>query len=263
MRRCLGTALLTLTALLAPALATASADLPRVQLRGFVCQAALEPASRAISVTTVMRPLPGTEAMAERFALFARVAGARQFTPVTEPGTDLGKWVAPATSTLGRRSGDVWILGKPVVDLPAPAAYRLRIEFRWSGAHHRVLGLTTRRTPICHQPELRPDLLVRRVAAPTANRAGTATSYSITVANAGASAATAFAVQLASPGAPAVTRMLSGLAAHAETTIQLNGPPCAAAAPPVVTVDPQGDVQDFNRANNIATASCTAATTPF
>ena len=156
-----------------------------------------------------MRPLPGTEAMAVRFVLLARPTGASQFAPTAELGTDLGKWVTPATTSLGRRPGDVWILGKPVVDLPAPAAYRLSVEFRWTGAHHRVIGLTTRRTPICHQAELRPDLLVRRIAIPTANHAGTAVFYPVTVANAGASAAPPFTVELSGPSAGAQPEMVT------------------------------------------------------
>ena len=52
---------------------------------------------------------------------------------------------------------------KQVVDLKAPATYRLRAIFRWLGAHDKVLGTTVRTSPSCYQPELRPDLQVKTI----------------------------------------------------------------------------------------------------
>lgn len=254
---CAALALPLLGAFAAPAGAAA----PRAQLRGFVCQRALEPASRAIAVTSVMRPVRHTQAMAVRFELLTRVKGASGFTTVT--GSDLGRWVSPADRTLGRRPGDVWKLIKPVVDLPAPAAYRLRVSFRWTGAHRRVLAQSVMSTGNCLQPELRPDLVIRRIDAPRPNRRGTFDFYSVTVGNAGATAAGQFTVQLAAPGSAPVLAQVAGLAAHTTTVVTLRGPLCAPANPPTVTVDPQNNVEDFDRANNVAMASCTSASRPF
>ena len=49
----------------------------------------------------------------------------------------------------------MWTVIKQVVDLKAPAIYRLRAVFRWIGAHDKVLGTMTRTSPSCYQPELR------------------------------------------------------------------------------------------------------------
>src|SRR5947209_6053947 len=87
---------------------------PRAQLRQFICQTGMDPASRAVSVTAVMRPLPGTRRMALRFQLLWSRRQAGPFRPVR--GGDLGSWIAPANSTLGQQPGDVWILNKQVVD---------------------------------------------------------------------------------------------------------------------------------------------------
>ncbi|HSO98494.1 MAG TPA: CARDB domain-containing protein [Solirubrobacteraceae bacterium] len=257
---------LGLSAVLALVLAAAALGAaPRAQLRGFVCQPALEPALRAVSVTSVMRPVRGTQAMAVRFELLSRARGAAGFTPLTVAGTDLGHWISPADRTLGRQPGDVWILNKPVVDLPAPAAYRLRVHFRWTGAHHRVLATATKTTAACLQPELRPDLAIRWIAEPRLDLTGTRDLYSVTVANDGATAAGAFYVQLAAPGG--TTRLLiTRLAAHTAKQVSLRGPLCTPAGPPTVTVDPPDpnhSVDDFNRRNNAATVSCTSATQPF
>jgi hypothetical protein len=87
--------------------------------------------------------------MALKFQLLARAKTHGPSAPVK--GGDLGKWLSPRDPTLGRHPGDVWTLEKPVVDLPAPAFYRFRVSFRWSGAG-RVLRLTVRESPTCHQP---------------------------------------------------------------------------------------------------------------
>ena len=256
---------LGLGAVLALVLAAAALGAaPRAQLRGFVCQPALEPALRAVSVTSVMRPVHGTQAMAARFELLFRARGAAGFRPLTVAGTDLGRWISPAGHTLGRRPGDVWILSKPVVDLSAPAEYRLRVHFRWTGAHHRVLAAATKTTATCLQPELRPDLAIRRIAQPHLDFTGTGDLYAVTVVNDGATAAGAFYVQLAAPSG--TTRLLiTGLAARTAKQVSLRGALCTA-GPPTVTVDPPDpnySVEDFNRSNNAATVSCTGATQPF
>ncbi len=237
----------------------AAAVVPRAQLRSFICERALEPASRAISVTAVMRPLSGTVGMELRFDLLARANGASSFNQVH--GGDLGVWKSPPNATLGRRPGDVWILNKQVVDLAAPAAYRLRVQFRWIGPHHRVIGTAQRRTPVCLQPELRPDLVLRKVEVLTTKKA-TVDAYTATIANAGATAAGPFRV-LFSPGgsAPGMYQSVSRLGAHAVVRIRFLGPVCNSASPPVITVDPDRQVEDYNPSNNSETVPCPAAST--
>src|SRR5947209_13601920 len=95
-----------------------SADPPRTQLRSFMCVTALDPPSRAISVTAVMRPLPGTSKLQLKFQLYSRSSSTRPYARVR--GGDLNKWVSPGDPTIGTRAGDVWKVNKPVVDLKAP-----------------------------------------------------------------------------------------------------------------------------------------------
>ena len=247
----------SLLAAVGPVAVSAAAQAPRAQLRSFICQRALEPASRALSVTAVMRPLPGTVGMELRFDLLTRADGASSFSQVH--GGDLGVWKSPPNPTLGRRPGDVWILNKQVVDLAAPAAYRLRVQFRWIGPHRRVIGTALRRSPICSQPELRPDLVLRKVAVSTTKAAGV-DAYVATIANAGATAAGSFRV-LFSPGgsAPGVYKSVSRLGAHAVVRVRFLGPVCTSASPPTITVDPDRQVEDSNPSNNSETVSCPVA----
>lgn len=241
-------------AVLAPVATVASAaGIPggRTQLRGALCQTALEPGARAIGATVVMRPIKGTVGLQLRFDLLRKGGSANAFTTVR--GGDLGRWLSPRNSTLGRRSHDVWIINKQVVDLSAPAVYRLRASFRWIGAHHKVIGRTIRTGPRCYQPELRPDLRVGHVSVKPVTAKKSA--YLVTIANAGATAAGAFSVQFA-PGD--IVKNVASLGAHRTTQLRFVGPACVAGVSPTITIDPEM-VDDFNPSNNAATVTCPAS----
>ena len=109
------------------AVAPAGAVAPTAELKNFVCQTSRDPASRQISITAVMRPRQGTQRMELKFELLRRTSG--RFLRVRARGLDT--WIHPSPPDLGQRSGDVWNFAKPVLDLPAPAVYRLRVIFRW------------------------------------------------------------------------------------------------------------------------------------
>jgi hypothetical protein len=114
----------------APALAAA----PPAELKGFSCQTSRDPASRQVSITAVMRPRPGTRHMELKFELLRKTTG--RFHRVHARGLDT--WVHPNPPDLGQRPGDNWTVGKPVLDLPAPAIYRFKVIFRWDLATGRI-----------------------------------------------------------------------------------------------------------------------------
>jgi len=130
--------------------AAEDAQPPRAALEQFVCIRASNPLSREIAVTAVMRPVAGTERMALRFELQRSTAKHRAFVDVG--GGDLGKWVPPPNPTLGQRPNDVWIRQKEVANLAAPAVYRLRVSFRWTGRDGHVLARVVRLSKLCDQP---------------------------------------------------------------------------------------------------------------
>jgi hypothetical protein len=240
-------------ALLGSVASAGAATPPRAALRGFICQHALDPAARAVSIKAVMRPLAGTQKMQLRFQLVSRShAGASMLS-----GGDLGTWITPGNQTLGQRHGDVWILNKQVVNLAAPATYRFRVSFRWIGEHGRVLGVGVKESKPCHQPELRPDLSVDSIAVQAVPNRPRLNRYLSTIRNGGASAASQFEV-LFTPGGslPVKTANLAGLGSHKRTQVSFLGPVCSSSAAPTVTVDPNDAVDDFNRANNSRTAVC-------
>jgi hypothetical protein len=229
----------------------ARAPAPRAHLRRFMCQRAVEPSQREMSIDAVMRPLTGTMKMAIRFELLSKTKAHRPSVVVS--GRDLGNWLSPSNPTLGQRPADKWTVSHPVVGLAAPATYRMRVTFRWTGAHGRLLGTVVR-----IQPELRPDLIVQSITVQPIAGKPRLDQYVAVIRNAGATAAGQFEVLFAPGGSnPGVkTRVVQRLAAHSFRNETFVGPACTATTAPTVTVDPLDQVADFNRSNNSLTATC-------
>ena len=237
--------------------AAAAAAPPRAQLTDYVCQRALDPPTRAVSITAVMRPLPGTMKLSVRFSLLTRTKASPAATQVR--AGDLGTWISPTDRSLGQAPGDVWKVDKPVVDLTAPATYRFRVTFRWTGAGGRVLGSTVRYSPRCTQPELRPDLAVRSIAVNPIAARPNRDAYVAQIANLGATAAGPFEVLFAPrDGSPAKTLTVVHLGPHRTVRAAFVGPLCSAGGAPTITADPSDHVDDFDRSNNVLTTTCPA-----
>jgi hypothetical protein len=256
-RPCLAGALLIAVACVWVTVA-AAAPSPRAQLTDYVCQQGLDPASRAVSITAVMRPLPGTRKLSARFELLTRSQASPAATLVR--GGDLGTWILPNDPALGQQPGDVWKVNKLVVDLTAPATYWFRVTFRWTGTGGRPLGSAVRYSTRCPQPELRPDLAVSSIlVAPIAARPNS-DAYVAQIANQGATAAGPFDVLFApGDGSPTKTHTVARLGAHRTVLVTFVGPLCSAGGPPTITADPNGQVDDFDRSNNVLIATCSAA----
>jgi CARDB len=241
--------------------APAAAATARAELTQFACQRALDPANRSVSILAVTRPLTGTRKLAVKFDLLERTPSAASPTPVRADG--LGVWITPTNPTLGQLPGDVWRLNKTVLNLDAPAAYRFRVTFRWTGALGKMLGTAVRYTRTCTQRELRPDLLVSSITVTPVAGHPEEDLYTAVIADQGATGAGPFEVLFA-PGdtsAP-ITRTVQFLHAGESRSLSFVGAACDAASPPTVTVDATSEVDDYNRANNTMTAVCPAAATP-
>jgi hypothetical protein len=244
-----------LAATVIPAAAAAS---PRASLHAFACTRALDPPGRSVAVTAVMRPLAGTRHLALKFALLSRRSGSG-VQKVVRAG-DLGVWITPTNPTLGQLPGDVWNLQKSVVELAAPATYRFRVTFRWTGAHGQLLGTAVRFSQACRQRELRPDLLVRSVTVSSVPNHPNKNLYTAVIGNQGNSAAGPFDVLFAplSAGSP-ITHVIGRLGAHRNKTERFVGPVCTSATDPTITADSASQVDDLNRVNNALTATCPAS----
>jgi hypothetical protein len=239
-------------ALLSAAIAAAS-QAPRAQLRSFVCQRALDPGQREVSVTAVMRPVQGTQKLQVRFVLLSKAPGASSYTVVQ--GGNLGTWLSPTNPSLGTRPGDVWDVNHPVVDLPAPDTYRFQVTFRWLGNHGRVLGSTVRNGPKCHQPELRPDLAVISFVSQPVPAHPKRNLYVATITDNGLTGAGPFSVEF-TDGSLIKNQTVRHIRPHQQLTVDFGGPVCDPMSPPTVTVDPTQQVDDYNRSNNSLVATC-------
>jgi hypothetical protein len=239
--------------------AASAAPAPTDQLRSFVCQTALDPPARAVSVQAVMRPVTGTSRMEMEFELLRQTTSHGRFASVHGRGLD--SWISPTDPTLGQRPGDVWLLNHPVVDLAAPATYKFRVTFKWIGAHGQTLGTATQPSPACFEPELRADLLVRSlsVSAITSGAASGQWAYTAVIGNRGLTGA-----------GPVQVEFLDGVRSPAFATVAWVGPKssapqrfvapaCTAGSTLTVTVDPMQTIDEYDYANNTLTMACPAA----
>jgi len=235
----------------------AGARPPRDQLRSFVCQKALDPPARAVSIQAVMRPLTGTAKMQMRFELLRQTKAAGAFRLVR--GRLLGSWISPPNVTLGQRPDDVWIVNHPVVELVAPATYRFRVSFRWIGSQGQQLGSVVRSSPNCWQPELRADLLVRSLSV-TSLGAGRAT-YTALIANRGQTATGPVEVDFAGAGGQQAAS-IPAVGARSTRRHSFVAPACTAGTDLTVTVDPAHTIDEYDLANNVLTVPCPAPPGP-
>jgi hypothetical protein len=248
--------MIALVAVLAFGPATASGagtPAPRDELRSFVCQKALDPPTRAVSIQAVMRPVAGTAKMQIRFDLMRKSKPGATFKIVR--GHFLGSWLTPDNPTLGQRPGDVWIVNHPVVDLSAPATYRFRVTFRWIGSKGQQLSTMVQSSPNCYQPELRADLLVRSVTATTLSSGRYA--YTATVANRGHTGASPVEVDFAGAG-PTQAATLASVGAKSTAHHRFVAPACTAGSRLTLTVDPSHTVDEYDFANNVLSVPCPA-----
>ncbi len=233
----------------------AAAPPPRDQLRSFVCQKALDPPARAVSIQAVMRPVSGTEKLQMRFDLMRRSKLGAPFRLVR--GRLLGSWVSPQEPSLGQRPGDVWIVNHPVVDLPAPATYRFRVSFRWTGSSGQQLSSAVLTSANCYEPELRADLLVRSV---TVTRLASGNdAYVADIANRGLTAAGPVEVDLDGVGSSTVAQTLGMVGPRSTARQRFVAPPCTAGSSLSVTVDPEHAIDEYDFTNNTLTMRCPAS----
>jgi hypothetical protein len=235
--------------LLALPAAAQSASLPRASAQLDRCHPSLDAAQRHAVFSGAMRSLrAGHDRMEMRFDLFRRAQGAMVFKRVVAAG--LGVW-NPSDPGVGR-----FKFKQKVENLGAPAAYRAVVSFRWSDANGHVFARGQLLTPICQQPDLRPNLRIVRITGARTPDRGTVT-YDVTVHNDGLSAARGFDVSLSVGGVPVVpAKAVELLRAGQRLTLQFTGPRCTGGEAIVATADPGGAVAESNEADNQLTAPC-------
>jgi CARDB len=242
----------------APAAATAAGAPAGARL--LACHRSPSIDARVAVVGTSMRPIQGAGRLAVKLDLWQRTAGARWTQRTDVPG--LGSWVSPSDALLGSRAGDVFKYRQAVGRLVVPAAYRFHVTFRWLDGGGIVVREASATTAACRQPDLRPDLVLRSVAATPSTRSPGLVRYAVTVGNAGRSAVVRATVTATfpNPAGPSLhSRNVRRLAPGESVLVTFTGPGCAAGAPPPTFVaDPANVLEETSEANNQLAAVCPA-----
>jgi hypothetical protein len=211
------------------------------------CVPALDPEERTATFEARMRPVRDSERMQVRFALQVREDELHAWRRVAAEGFDT--WLTSMPDV--RR----YSYAKTVVNLSAPAAYRTVVRFRWLDADGAVVKSAREVSASCRQPDMRPNLVPRRVDVLPGPDADTR-SYAVTVRNDGRSAADPFTATLQAGGADLGTLGVLGLAAGVQRVITYTAPPCTAGAPLTVTLDPDEAVDERDEDDNVLIAPC-------
>jgi hypothetical protein len=232
----------------APAVARAGAQQhPPLQARLVSCATGAAARERTAAFTASMPAVGGAARMGMRFDLLQRMLGEAEFAPVNLPAW--GRWERSEPGRTG------FIYTKTVQALRAPGAYRARVRFRWYAADGRLLRSARRLTPICRQPDPRPDLRAGALALAGGLGPETAT-YLLTVLNPGRGAAGPFDVVLTTAGMPQPPVRVSGLAAGESRVVSLPGPACAAGATVRFVLDAGAAVAESDEADDVVDRLC-------
>ena len=250
MRRFAAIAAVLLPALgAAPAFAAPAATAPpplRAKLTS--CATGPDAGDRFAVFTGSMPRLGRAHHLEMRFDLLQRRPGDSGFQRVAVP--KLGVWEHSLPGVAGL------ILDRRVNALAAPAAYRARVRFRWVAASGAVLHRARRTTPVCVQPDPRPDLVTAGVkVSPTTDPR--VFRYEVGVRNAGrGDAVPIFAVSLSVNGEALAPQTLEGLPAGMANPAVFSGPPCRPGTVLDFAVDVRGDVEEAIETNNAGRREC-------
>lgn len=250
MRRLVSTlAVLGLTAVTLPAGADAARPVPlRATLTS--CETGATAAERSAVFSASMPRIRGAERMELRFDFLQRRPGDADFVRLEVP--KLGTWERAQPRVLA------YVVEKRVNALAAPAAYRVRVRFRWLGADGHVLKHSARRSPTCTQLDPRPDLVFEKVTTKATVDPRQA-RYDVTVRNRGRGETIASAgVTLAVGGDRVPSEIVSPLAPAAAETVSFFGPRCSGDTKLELTLDPGGVVEEAGESNNVLSISCAA-----
>jgi hypothetical protein len=235
----------------APAVARAAAQQrPTLQARVASCATGAMVRERTAAFTASMPAVDGAARMGMRFDLLQRMPREARFAPIALPAW--GRWERSEPGRTG------FIYTKKVQALRAPGAYRARVRFRWYAADGRLLRRARRLTPICRQPDLRPDLRAGALTLASGLEPATAT-YLLTVRNAGRGAAGPFGIVLTTSAMPQPPVPVAGLAVGESRVVSLPGPACAPGTTVRFVLDAGAAVAESDEADDAVDRLCPVA----
>lgn len=243
-------ALILATLLAALALAAPAAAQARPPARALLiaCERSPEEAQRSGVFEGQMRLVPGASRMQMRFTLQASTPERRRWTNVDAPG--FGLWVGSAPGT-GR-----YLYTKRVMNLLAPASYRVQVRFRWLDAGDVVVERTRRYSEHCRQPDPRADLEVGAVGVEEVEDDEAAGRYVAFVRNTGRTAAAPSVLSLTVGGVVLPAGRVLALGPGEGAYVSVDGPACEAGAEIVADADAEESVDERDETDNRFTRRC-------
>ncbi|HVW16949.1 MAG TPA: CARDB domain-containing protein [Solirubrobacteraceae bacterium] len=201
-------------------------------------------ADRVAVFSASMPAVAGATQLAMRFRLYARRGPQRPWQRLDVP--KWGIWQRSAPGVPG------FVYSKRIGGLVAPAEYRALVQFRWRDDDGALVRSRTRVSPTCAEPDLRPDLVLTKVAATPAADGGA--TYALTVANRGRGPSGPFDLALTIDDADQDDLPVDALPAGASRTVTLVAPPCTDVLR--IWVDPANVVPEVHEHRAAIVRSC-------
>ena len=196
-----------------------------------------------------MDTVPDADRMQMRFALQVSTPDEPRWTRVSVPG--FSAWV---TSQPGRTR---YVYTKRVEALLAPAAYRVKLRFRWLDADGGVLKSARAISRACRQPDPRPDLRVIGLSAVRTSHA--VRRYDVVVRNSGREDAPASEVELELADGTELSGDVPPIAPGDREDVFLSGPACAPGDELTALADADDEVDERDEDHNAVSFSCPSA----
>lgn len=238
------TIVLVLACLALPSAATAR---PAARALLADCVRSAEESRRAGAFVGEMRTVARADRMQMRFKLQARTPERSRWSAVSAPG--FGTWLTSVPGTAR------YVYTKRVESLLAPASYRVQVRFRWLDPAGRIVRTARDYSPVCRQPDPRPDLVVRsirveRSSPPYPRR------YVVTVRNTGRSDAGESTLTLSVDGIPLEPARVPALDPREEALVALGGPACWPGSLLIAAVDADEAVDERDEDDNAFSRLC-------
>jgi hypothetical protein len=216
-----------------------------------VTACAADPATSEYSATFTgtMRRYRHAAGLEMRFALYTRSAAVPHWTHAASVG-GFDNWIAANAGVTK------YISDKSVHPLAPGASYRALIHYRWRNAKGKIVARATHLTPLCHAPDRRANLKVKKITARPADATGMRT-YVVKVLNNGGTSAPVFMTGLAVNNAVQPDRSSGAeLAPGASTLVSFAAPACAPGSTVTATADTGGAVDERDESDNALSVAC-------
>jgi len=200
---------------------------------------------RSASFSSKMEGSSKSASMELRFDLYSRPIAGRAWKAVTGV-PKFGAWDRPSSSSV------TW--SKSVGGLSVGQSYRVLVTHRWLSKSGRVIRRAILASPVCNQPDARPDLatsFIRSTALANGNE-----RYQLIVRNLGLSAARGFSVAMRVTGIELPTVRVESLGAGKSRLVSFVGPACTGASKIKAEADFSKEIAEHNELNNVVEVAC-------